>query len=113
VIGYEFISPDAFRLVASRTIEDEYVDGVSLTHGSPGARQHIWTFAAGILESYNPPFHPTLFCPCVNGTFPPSFMGNDYFCESGNSGTTFTDVYYMPVTHSGTARTVDPLPAVS
>jgi len=94
VIGYEFISPDAFRLVASQTIEDAYVDGVSLTHGSPGARQHIWTFAAGILESYSPPFHPTLFCPCVNETFPPSFVGNDYFCESGNPGTTFTDVLY-------------------
>ena len=94
VIGYEFLSPDAFRLVASQTIEDAYVDGVSLTHGSPGARQHIWTFAGGILESYSPPFHPTLFCPCVNGTFPPSFVGNDYFCESGNLGTTFTDVLY-------------------
>ena len=26
------------------TIDDAYVDGVSLTHGSP--QQHIWTFAA-------------------------------------------------------------------
>ena len=24
-----------------------YVDGLSLTHGAPGSRQHIWTFASG------------------------------------------------------------------
>ena len=32
------------------TIDDPYVDGVSLTHGSP--RQHIWTFVAGLSEAH-------------------------------------------------------------
>ena len=97
VIGYEHTSPDAFRLVASQTLEDSYVDGVSLTHGSPGARQHIWTFACGLFETYNPIFHPTLYCPCVQGTtnYIPTYVGNDYFCESGNPGTAlFTNVLY-------------------
>ena len=32
-------------------IDSYYVDGVSLTYGGAGSRQHIWTFAAGITES--------------------------------------------------------------
>ena len=66
-------------------INSYYVDGVSLTCGSP--RQHIWTFIAAPLEAsiasdgrYN--------CPCSQGSLQnstmPSFIGNDYFCESGN-----------------------------
>ena len=66
------------------TIDGPYVEGVSLTHGSP--RQHIWTFASGYNE-----FHPTYtgVCPCdttINITIPP-FVGGDYLCESGwNAG---------------------------
>ena len=29
-------------------IDGSYVDGLSLTHGAPGSRQHIWTFASGL-----------------------------------------------------------------
>ena len=56
------------------TIDQRYADGVSLTRGSP--RQHIWTFAAGAYESIN-------FCACDENGGTPSFVGNDYFCESG------------------------------
>ena len=28
-------------------IDGSYVDGLSLTHGTSGSRQHIWTFAGG------------------------------------------------------------------
>ena len=67
------------------TIDEAYVSGVSLTHGSP--RQHIWTFAAGVAESR---YSSHRACPCdatVNITIP-SFVGEHYFCESGtNSGT--------------------------
>ena len=31
-------------------IDSYYVEGVSLTHGGAGRRQHIWTFAAGLSE---------------------------------------------------------------
>ena len=56
-------------------------------HGSPGARQHIWIFAAGIWEN-NPSTFPSSSCPCADRAIAlsvvPSFVGNDYFCESGN-----------------------------
>ena len=29
-------------------IDGYYVDGLSLTHGASGSRQHIWTFASGL-----------------------------------------------------------------
>ena len=34
--------------VSSQGIDDSYVDGLSLTHGFPGSRKHIWTFASGL-----------------------------------------------------------------
>ena len=53
------------------------MDGVSLTRGEP--RQHVWTFAAGLQEDGN--FASN--CPCVTNARPPTFVGNDYFCEAG------------------------------
>ena len=81
--AYQYASPDAFRNYHNRlitTIDGAYVDGVSVTHGTP--RNHIWTFAAGVTEG-----DPTNFgvCPCdasVNIHIP-SFVCEDYFCESG------------------------------
>ena len=60
-------------------INNNYVDGVILTHGTP--RKHIWTFAAGGSERN---FGASWACPCdssPNVKVPP-FVGNDYFCES-------------------------------
>ena len=80
--GYQFGATDAFRW-SSRSIDSYYVDGVSLTHGGTGSRQHIWTLAAGLSEV------TTRFsisgCPCDTASYSdvPSFVGNDYFCESG------------------------------
>ena len=62
------------------TIDGGYVDGVSVTHGSP--QQHVWTFAAGVSEG-DPTW--TTVCPCdasIDIRVPP-FVGEDYFCESG------------------------------
>ena len=46
--GYQYASTDGFAssLHSVQTIEGYYVDGISVTHGSP--RNHIWTFAAGL-----------------------------------------------------------------
>ena len=68
-------------------INSQYVDGISLTHGQSGERQHIWTFAAGPSQINNlTGIDAYAFCPCdsplYNITVPP-FVGNDYFCESG------------------------------
>ena len=83
IIGYEIGSPDAYQ-VAGGSIDSYYMDGVSVTHGSP--RQHIWTFAAGLDEGSNSRYN-AYRCPCVagsiNGNNIPSFVGQNYFCESG------------------------------
>ena len=68
------------------TINGAYVAGVSLTHGTP--RRHIWTFAAGISEAVPARSYGDQ-CPCdANITIRvPTFVGDDYFCESGvNTG---------------------------
>ena len=80
--GYQFGSTDAF-FTYTRGIDSNYVDGLSLTHGAAGSRQHIWTFAAGLTEVSSS--YPTNDCPCDTGDYTrvPAFVGNDYFCESG------------------------------
>ena len=65
-----------------RTIDQDYVSGLSITHGG-NPRQHIWTFATGRGEIFD---HPNN-CPCSNFSVvdnAPSFVGNDYYCESGS-----------------------------
>ena len=74
------------------------MDGVSLTHGPHGTRQQIWTFAAGLTDSV-PPSYPDAACPCAAAgrlslTEVPSFVRNDYICESGNADTTWMSVLY-------------------
>ena len=87
VIGYQYATPDAFYPYyndRSRTIDSQYVDGVSLTHGQT-PRKHIWTFAAAHDEAKS----DSDVCPCsrtttsFTGTVPP-FIGQDYFCDSGS-----------------------------
>ena len=87
VVGYRYNSPDAIDqtrgngLTSHNDINSHYVDGISLTYGSP--RRHIWTFMAGYSENFP---RPRVNCPCTNGTTQTvqDFIGNDYFCESGN-----------------------------
>ena len=84
VIGYHKGTIDAFWY-HSRGIDSYYVFGVSLTHGlSP--RQHIWTFA-GALDETSDGLYSEFKCPCVNPNIDPtptlpSYIGNDYFCDT-------------------------------
>ena len=66
------------------SIDSAYVDGVSLTHGSP--KQHIWTFAAALDKTGGDVNNVESLCPCQSTppTHPPSFVGTDYFCDAGN-----------------------------
>ena len=96
IIGYQFGHGDAFHPTTD-SIDSYYVEGVSVTHGSP--RQHVWSFAGANDEvSTN-----TLVCPCTNINNPttnfgiPDFVGNDYFCETGvPPGTSFTSGQFYP-----------------
>ena len=80
IIGYQDSTTDAFEIE-----DDQYVDGVSLTHGR--SREHIWTFAAALDEVGT---HPTSNCPCTHintsdqASIPPTFVGNDYFCDTAS-----------------------------
>ena len=82
--GYQESSPDSFRPYNDNrgyTIDDPYVDGVSLTYGF-NPRKHIWTFGAGVTDTGS----DTYRCPCTSANYPgvlPPYIGNDYFCEAG------------------------------
>ena len=84
--GYQVGSTDAFNNGGHSSIDQAYVDGVSVTYGTP--RKHIWTFASGISEICS---YPQWSCPCsFSGTpQPPLYVRNNYFCESGNQLNTF------------------------
>ena len=84
ITAYQKGTTDAFYNHYSRnsSITSTYVDGVSITHGS--LKHHIWTFAAANDEMRADPWR----CPCsrCDRNFTgrvPSFVGNDYFCDSG------------------------------
>ena len=78
-------APNAFFrsiLSSSLTIDGQYLDGASITYGS-NPRKHIWSFACGV-NTVGIRFRA---CPCNNGSTVqlPSFIGNDYYCESVNT----------------------------
>ena len=90
--GYQWSSPNAFYWFLRHplfTIDDLYVDGVVLTYKNNKKRQHIWTFA-GALDPIGRSVN--FACPCTNkdssvSFFTPSFVGEDYFCETGAKDT--------------------------
>ena len=84
ITGYQIGLPDSFYRLGSSSmvsIDSFYVDGVSVTYGSP--RQHIWSFSTGLDEG----IRTSSTCFCVAGSSDafsiPSFVGQNYFCETG------------------------------
>ena len=84
VYGYKFHSTDGFYRYNCPhcTIDQPYVDGVSITHGHP--RQHIWSLAAVNSDPQ--------YCPCASNptqfSFLPSFISNDDFvCDVASTTT--------------------------
>ena len=80
----------------TRVIDGQYVDGLSLTHGAPGSRQHIWTFASGRFNRFGSSWDAKDRCPCDNGNTyrSPPFVGNDYFCESVLAQSSWQWIFY-------------------
>ena len=87
IVGYQNGATGAFRS-RSYSINQQYVTGVSVKHGST----HIWTFASGLAEITHTSF--SNLCPCslnsTNGALKPSFVRDNYFCDTG------TMVYNRP-----------------
>ena len=72
----------AFGVNPGASIDDQYVEGISITtNGSASQpRTHIWTFAISNLD-----FDGSGGCPCTSAgaAQPPNFVGSNYFCEAG------------------------------
>ena len=88
IIGFQQGSPNAFNSSVSGGVglEGSYIDGVSLTRGQIGSREHIWSFVNAWYDNGN---DMNFVCPCMftNWTHQvPDFIGNDYFCATGNRG---------------------------
>ena len=89
IIGYQQKTPDAFWPYYNNrglTIDDRYVDGISLTHGR-NPRKHIWTFVAAVHEFSTSGSQSV--CPCTNIHNPlsipiPSYVGSEYFCDTAS-----------------------------
>ena len=83
VRGYQFYSPNAFQGVQGKTVNDPYVDGISVTRGNP--RQHVWTYASWYYEGHNS--LAAYSCPCGRSdsddySHVPTFVGRDFYCET-------------------------------
>ena len=74
------------------SIEQPYVSGLSVTCQIKGRHSHIWSFAAGYREIDS----SSLNCPCATnaGTNPPSFVSQNYYCES-SSHSSPSNQWYM------------------
>ena len=95
------------NIVRGNSIDSAYATGVLLSHGPVGSRQHIWTFVGAVFQqsSIYAASYLQLICPCAisANSWPyqvPPFVGNNYFCDSGNPG---------PYIGSGTLYPNDPL----
>jgi len=93
--GYQKGDPGAFygsHTDYNRTIDQDYLSGLSITYSS-NPRQHIWSFVSGRGERYNDLWS----CPCSvhGGNSPPSFVGSDYYCESGSRYCCSPYTYYF------------------
>ena len=53
ILGYQQGTNDAFQPLSytNTSIEQVYLDGLSLTHGPSGSRQHIWSFVAALSDT--------------------------------------------------------------
>ena len=92
--GYQLSSTDGFvryNNVDRNNIDVAYVDGLSITHGTP--RKHIWTYAVGISDGQSYDGN----CPCAAypGEDPePSFVGSNHYCDAGVVGS-YSGGYYF------------------
>ena len=81
IIGYQFATPGI--LAPNNNIDEPYVDGVSLTYGAP--RQHIWTLYGEIYQAG-----------CCGDYTEPTFVDNNYFCDTGNPHGNFQGYILFP-----------------
>ena len=91
VRGYQYGYAEGFvrhYYYYNYNLSDPYLTGVSITYDDNPIK-HIWSYVCGLSE-YD--YHDFLDCPCNTGNSysPPSFINNDYYCESG-----YNDLFYF------------------
>ena len=84
IIGYQVGSPDAFTRFNNNNRD---LDGVIISHGA--RQEHIWSYAAGVTESSQALGANNCPCSTVAGSTPPTHIGEQHYCESGNP----TDIF--------------------
>ena len=96
IVGYQQGTTDGFATYnySTRSINGPYVDGVSITYGTP--RKHIWTYGIGKSDKSKVPLARSN-CPCAQhpGQLPPSFVHDNYYCESGSLTASTNGSYYL------------------
>ena len=91
-VGYSYFAPTGLYYGAdgNYTIDQRYLSGLSITHGAPGRRGHIWSYAAGRSEDSSRDGSSN--CPCSTHSRPepltPDYVGDHYYCD--------TATYYTP-----------------
>ena len=91
VRGYQYGSPDGtapnlgLEPIRNRTIDELYVDGVSITF-DVNPHKHIWTYTGSLYEQVSGATSHVCLCHAQydHHFLPPTFVGNDFYCESGN-----------------------------
>ena len=92
--GYQVGDVGAFGpYVNDQTNLNLVIDGVLVSHGH--AQSHIWAYATG--NHKKPSGEGNIYCPCADYRFNgvvPSFIGNDYYCDSGVDSNPQGGVFY-------------------
>ena len=90
---------ECFAYKTSKRLDDNYVDGVSITvNSTTGKRQHIFTYAAARDAFYTSGPNIIDSCDCHGSHFAtdhyPQFVQYDYLCDSGyrNGGQSYTQI---------------------
>ena len=87
-VGYSFYAPRGFYYgrYEGYSLERSYLSGLSITHGTPGERNHIWSYAAGQREYASIGYN----CRCAArpAAEPPVYVGDHHYCD--------TATYYDP-----------------
>ena len=94
ILGYQYCNTLAFwsyfHNEDEMTIDDAFVDGVTISHGS-SPRQHVWTLASALHENYQ---GRDAICQCTKTNYDnksyrrvkvPPWVGTSYFCETGTA----------------------------
>ena len=75
-----------------QTIDGYYADGLLITYNS-SPRRHIWTFTSGRYDDRSDCCN--CYCATHPGYSPPSYVGTDYYCESGTYNSLEAVDYYF------------------